>query len=158
MKPRKLTLALLSSAVIGAGAFAPAALAASAKVETLPQLPPETVQGAVRYVSGGIGHSEARAFEHARDRYPLSLEFALKAKPRDEFTADVRVSIRNADGKVALLAMSQGPFLLAKLPAGIYDVKATHEGKTLERHVNVVEDKHAQLTFVWPKDHARQNG
>lgn len=158
MKLGRLTLALLSAGALCAGASAPAAYAAAAKHEPAATLPPETVMGQVRYVSGGIGHGEAIAFERARDRYPLSLEFALQAKPRDEFTADVKVSIRDASGKVALLALSQGPFLLARLPAGIYDVKATHRGKTLERHVNVAEDKHAHLNFVWPKERARQNG
>lgn len=158
MKLRNITLALLSAGTLCAGAFAPGAYAAAAKRDPAAMLPPETVQGQVRYVSGGIGHAEASAFERARDRYPLSLEFALHATPRDEFTADVRVSIRDAHGKVALLTLSQGPFLLARLPAGIYDVKATHRGKTLERHVNVVQDKHAHLTFVWPKDQARANG
>ncbi len=158
MKLTKLTLALLSAGTLCAGAFAPAALAAAAKREAAAMLPPETVQGQVHYVSGGIGQAEAAAFERARDRYPLSLEFALQSKPHDEFTADVKVSIRDANGKVALLTRSQGPFLLARLPAGIYDVKATHRGKTLERHVNVAEDGHAHLNFVWPKDHAPANG
>jgi hypothetical protein len=39
-------------------------------------LPPAQTQGAVTYVSGGIGQKEAQAFEAAARQYPLDLEFA----------------------------------------------------------------------------------
>ena len=158
MKIRKFTLAMLSAGAFGTGSFAPAAFAAEDMAQASAKLPPEMTQGEVRYVSGGIGRAEADAFKRAADRYPLSLEFALEAKPHDEYTADVRVAIRDAHGKTALLALSEGPFLLAKLPAGIYDVKATHQGRTLERHVSVAEGKQAHVTFVWPKADGRDNG
>ena len=151
MRLTKITLALLSAGALGAGGFAGTALAAGAMRAPAAQLPAEVVQGQVRYVSGGIGHDEAMAFERAERRYPLSLEFAQRAKPRNEFTADVKVMIRDAKGKLALHTVSQGPFLLAKLLAGRYDVKATQDGRTLDRHVVVADGKHAHVGFLWPQ-------
>lgn len=126
------------------------AFAAVAHLDAATKLPAEKVQGEVHYVSGGIGHDEALAFERAERRYPLGLEFAKKAKPRNEFTADVEVLIRDAKGKTMLDTVSDGPFLLAKLPAGRYDIKATQDGKTLERHAAVVKGKPTHVGFLWP--------
>src|SRR3989442_14730251 len=83
-------------------------------------LPPEQTQGAVTYVSGGIGQQEAQAFEAAAAQYPLALEFALKHAPRAEFTASVHVIVTDVKGQHVLDTRSDGPFLLAKLPAGRY--------------------------------------
>jgi hypothetical protein len=124
------------------------AFAATAQPDAA-KLPAEKVQGEVHYVSGGIGHDEALAFERAEHRYPLALEFANKAKPRNEFTADVKVVIRDAKGKTMLDTVSDGPFLFAKLPAGRYDIKATQDDKTLERHATVVKGKPAHIGFLW---------
>jgi hypothetical protein len=134
---------------VGTALATSTAFAAVAHHDAMTKLPAEMVQGQVRYVSGGIGLDEARAFRQAERQYPLTLEFANKAKPRDEFTADVRVVIRDANGNMVLDAVSSGPFLLAKLPAGRYDIKATQDGKTLERHATVVEAKPKHVGFLW---------
>jgi len=148
MRLSRITLALISAGMLWA---AGAATAATAMDGSAAKLPAETVQGQARYISGGIGRGEALAFEHAQSRYPLSLEFAQKAKPHDEFTAGVKVMVRDARGKIALATVSQGPFLLAKLPAGRYDIKATQDGRTLERHATVTDGGHAHVAFVWPQ-------
>ena len=158
MKLTRFTLALLSAGTLCAGTSVQAASAKAAKVDPAAKLPMESAQGDVRYVTGGVGHGEALAFERAEKSYPLSLEFAMKARPRDEFVADVSVSIRDANGKTSLDAKSQGPFLLAKLPAGRYDIKATMDGKTLERHATVVDGKSAHVSFVWPQAASGRHG
>jgi hypothetical protein len=118
------------------------------------KLPAETVQGQVRYITGGIGHDEALAFRQAERHYPLGLEFAIKAKPRNEYAADVAVVIRDAKGKTVLDTVSSGPFLLAKLPAGRYDLKAKRDDKTLERHATVIDAKPTHVDFLWRSDGA----
>jgi len=142
----KLSQVFLASTALAAST----AFAAVAPHGTMTGLPAEMVQGQVRFVSGGIGLDEARAFRHAERNYPLTLEFADSAKPRDEFTAGVRVVIRDAKGRTVLDTVSSGPFVLAKLPAGRYDIRATQEGKTLERHATVVEAKASHVGFLWP--------
>jgi len=112
-------------------------------------LPPEQTQGAVTYVSGGIGQDEAQAFEAAASRYPLALEFAIKHTPRAEYTADVHVVVTDAQGTRVLDTNSDGPFLLAKLPAGRYTVTAERHQQTLTRTVHVATHKPTHVMFLW---------
>ena len=114
-------------------------------------LPPEQTQGAVSYVSGGIGKEEAQAFETAAKQYPLSLEFAVKHAPRAEYTADVHVMVKDAQGKSVLDTRSDGPFLLAKLPTGHYTVTAEQHGQTLTKAADIATHKPAHLMFLWAK-------
>jgi len=79
-------------------------------------LPPEKTQGQITYITGGVGSDEAAAVKQAESKYPLSLEFVQHAKPRDEFLANVDVTIRDQAGKTALKTTSDGPFLLGKMP------------------------------------------
>lgn len=125
--------------------MAPLAFAALPSV-----LPPEQTQGAVTYVSGGIGQDEAQAFEAAAAQYPLALEFAIKHTPRAEYTADVHVVVTDAQGTRVLDTNSDGPFLLAKLPAGRYTVTAERHQQTLTRTVHVATHKPTHVMFLWP--------
>ncbi|MFY9328537.1 MAG: hypothetical protein WAO76_11045 [Georgfuchsia sp.] len=56
-------------------------------------LPPEKPQGAMHYVSGGIGQEEATAMKQAESKYPLSLEFGQHVTPNEEYLASVDVRI-----------------------------------------------------------------
>jgi hypothetical protein len=112
-------------------------------------LPAEQTQGAVTYVSGGIGQEESQAFEAAAAQYPLALEFALKHTPRAEFTANVHVIVTDAKGQHILDTRSDGPFLLAKLPAGRYTVTAERKGETLTKTVHIAPAKSAHALFLW---------
>lgn len=116
---------------------------------TLGALPPEQTQGAVTYVSGGIGQDEAQAFEAAATQYPLALEFAIKHAPRAEYAADVHVMITDAQGRRVLDTHSDGPFLLAKLPMGRYTVTAERQQQTLTRTVRVATHKPTHVLFLW---------
>lgn len=111
-------------------------------------LPPERIQGSVRYLTGGVGPDETAAMRTAEARYPLSLEFIHKARPR-EYLADVRVTIKNHAGRNALATNSEGPFLLANLPNGRYTVWAEENGKIKVRHVSIRANQHERLTFEW---------
>jgi hypothetical protein len=114
-------------------------------------LPPLQTKGDLAWVSGGIGQSQAKAFEHAEVRYPLTLEFVVKPAAKSaiaEFTAAVPVTITNEHGKEMLSATAQGPFMLLKLPHGRYTVTAEHRGKKIERHVWVGHGHH-RVVFEW---------
>lgn len=115
----------------------------------LSTLPPEQTQGAVTYRSGGIGRDEAQAFAAASTQYPLTLEFAAKHTPHAEFLADVHITIKDVRGQSILDTQSDGPFLLAKLPAGYYTVTARQQGQTLTRNVHVTAAKSAHVLFLW---------
>lgn len=113
-------------------------------------LPPVQHSGAIEYLSGGIGQEESRAIEHASKTWPLTMEFAVKDKKHAEFTADVKVVVRDAKQHEALQTDAKGPFLLAKLKPGKYEVDATLDGKTLHEKVDVKHGHPAKLMFVWP--------
>jgi hypothetical protein len=124
--------------------MAPLAFAALPKA-----LPPEQTQGGVTYVSGGIGQEESQAFEAAAAQYPLALEFAIKHAPRAEYTANVHVVVTDTQGTRVLDTHSDGPFLLAKLPAGRYTVTAERHQQTLTRTVHVANHKPTHVMFLW---------
>lgn len=117
---------------------------AHAAAESAP-LPPARTQGDITWLSGGIGQNEAQAMERAANHYPLSLEFVVKPEQEGmpaEFTANVPVTITNAKGTEVFGAMSTGPFMLLKLPAGHYRVSVEMNGKKLERQVDVGRQPH----------------
>jgi len=113
-------------------------------------LPETQMQGAVSYVSGGIGEDQSDAFKRAAAEYPLELLFAQKATPRDEYLADVRVTICDRAGNAVLETTSAGPFLLANLPAGKYSIDAEYNGERKHQSVDVRNGKHRRAVFVWP--------
>jgi hypothetical protein len=113
------------------------------------QLPAERWQGGLSFVSGGIGQDEATAFKKLAGSYPLALEFIRHAEPKDEYEADVAVTIRRGDGKTVLDVQSEGPFLLVNLPDGTYTVHAEKEGKPIQRTVRVKSDGHQRVVFEW---------
>ncbi len=112
-------------------------------------LPATHRQGEVTYLSGGIGLNESDAIKHAAKAYPLELEFVLKAKPKDEYLADVKVQIKDAHDKTMLNATADGPFLLAKMPAGKYTVSADRHGKLEHRQVEIAANGHQRVVFAW---------
>ncbi|MGH8736796.1 MAG: carboxypeptidase regulatory-like domain-containing protein, partial [Burkholderiales bacterium] len=100
---------------------------AHAAMQSAQALPPMQTKGDIAWVSGGVGESQAKAFEHASARYPLTLEFIVKPDAkgaRAEFTAAVPVTVRDMHGKALFRATSQGPFMLLMLPHGRYTVIA----------------------------------
>lgn len=111
-------------------------------------LPDEVKQGSVRYVTGGIGADAVAAFKQAATKYPLELLFAQKAAPNDVYLADVKVTVRQS-GKVMLEAESGGPFLLAYLPPGKYQIEAVSEGVSRQQIVDLQSRKHRRVVFVW---------
>lgn len=134
LKP--LTVALAATFALATGA----ALAALPSVKT---------QGDVQYVTGGVGEEEAQSIEAMESKFPLVLEFVEKAKPHDEYVADVDVTVTDRKGRNVLMTRADGPFLLAKLPRGEYRVKATYAGHTLAKRIHVAAHASTPAVFVW---------
>ncbi|RQO54700.1 hypothetical protein DBR47_21745 [Paucibacter sp. KBW04] len=105
----------------------------------------------IEYLSGGIGSDEAKAIQAAAPHWPLTLEFAIKGKPRDEFAAHVGLQLRDAKGGLLLKTYAEGPFFLARLPAGRYEVEAQFAGQTLRKRVDVKQGQAARALFLWPQ-------
>lgn len=109
----------------------------------------QEVQGSISYVTGGVGEDEATTFKRAAAGFPLELQFVHKSASKAEFLADVKVTIRDRSGTVLLDAVSDGPFLLAKLPSGTYQIEADHDGVAKRQTVEIRAGKHKRAVFVW---------
>jgi hypothetical protein len=127
-----------------------ALLAGGAWADAAATLPPVQRSGQVEYLSGGIGEAQSKTMEIAAPHWPLTLEFAVKDKPRADFAANVDVIVRDVHGHTALRTESVGPFLLARLAPGRYAVDATFAGKTLHENVTVARNTPTTAVFVWP--------
>jgi hypothetical protein len=125
------------------------ALAVTAMGASTSALPIEQVQGSVSYLSGGIGLDESNAIKQAASQYPLELEFVRKATPKAEYLSDIKVTIKDHAGKTVLNTIANGPFLLAKLPAGQFTVTAERGGEAKQRVVNIKAQRHERVMFVW---------
>ena len=105
--------------------------------------------GAVSYVSGGIGmESRARLDSLSRD-FNLKLVFASAS---GEYLSGVRVTVADAAGRTLLDATSEGPWFLAKLPAGTYQIVATSTGKAQKRQIAVGRAGLATIDFRWASE------
>ena len=114
------------------------------------ELPAAQTQGAVSWVSGGIGEGTAADFKAAQSQYALSIEMSRRALPKNEYVSDAEVKIVDAKGAAVLQTKADGPFMLVKLPPGSYRVEATLDGKTAKSGVLKVGSKgsvHASLVF-----------
>jgi len=110
-------------------------------------LPPLQTFGSVSYITGGIGLDESTAIKAAEKEFTLSLLFAQTK--RGEYLSDVKVSIKDQAGKAVLEAVSDGPMLLARLPAGAYQVSADYDGNVLVKTVRVEGKGVTRAGFVW---------
>ena len=112
-------------------------------------LPAAQKAGEVTYIMGGVGQTEANAIKHVAKYYPLELEFLQKAKPKDEYVADVQVRIKDAHNKMVLNVTANGPFLLAKMPDGKYTVSAERGHKIEHRQIEISAKDHQRVVFEW---------
>jgi hypothetical protein len=136
-----LTLLLLAMAMLSA----PVASADEPRLQS---------NGAVEYLSGGVGKEEADALKQQSADYALTLEFASSRSAEGDtspgaYVADVRVDIRDAQGRPMLNTMSTGPLLLVRLPPGDYTVVADWDGVRKQRSIDVPEGARRHVVFMW---------
>jgi hypothetical protein len=122
-------------------------LVAGAADLIMPTLHPHS-EGSITYVSGGFGIDERQAMDAVAKDYNLKLIFAEKGS--GAYLADAKVSIVGMKGQKILDAVSNGPWFMARLPAGHYTITAAIEGKSLVRKATVTGGRHSQVRFYWP--------
>ncbi len=118
---------------------APAVVAAPSEVST----------GQITYISGGIGSDEAAEMKSMASRYALEVVSVTKAGPKEQYTADFRIIIKDTAGKTLVDAMSEGPFFFVNLPEGRYQVDASQDGVRKSQRVSIKRRGHLRLVFVW---------
>ncbi|HTP60901.1 MAG TPA: hypothetical protein VMJ14_02350 [Burkholderiales bacterium] len=138
----------LATAALALAALAmPVSPNALATVPT--NLPPEQHQGAISFIAGG-NSDNFQAFERAAPDYPLALELLRHGAHRDAFLPGARISLRDAQGKEVLSMNLDGPFLLARVPAGRYLASVTYSGKTVKRSILVKHGDNHRVVLEWP--------
>lgn len=105
----------------------------------------------IAYVSGGIGANAEEKLRAQRSAYNLMLVFTLN---EGNYLADVKVTLANARGGTLLEHVADGPYFMAKLPAGQYTISATHAGKTQTRRVSVAGKGLTAAYLRWPSNPA----
>lgn len=143
-------LALGATAVMNAIVLSAVMLHVPAHAQAEGALPEVQKSGAVEYLTGGVGLDESTAIKSASGQWPLSLVFSVQADGRAQFASDVKLEIHDAKGVLALDVTATGPYLLARLAPGSYNLRATLAGKTLERKVQVKKGASARVELVWP--------
>jgi hypothetical protein len=105
--------------------------------------------GGIAYVSGGIGSGQQDTLDSVSGRFNLKLTMATKD---GKYIGRADVRIVNQQGQSVLSTVSDGPLLLAKLPAGNYKVEATAEGQSLSQDVAVPAAGQKQMVLTWPQE------
>ena len=102
--------------------------------------------GSVPYLSGGVGLDEREVLNQTGRDYNLKLSFALTSR---NYLGDVAVEIRDSAGRVALEAISEGPWFFAKLPPGRYTVVVKCNENTQQKAVQVSGMGQRVPNFFW---------
>src|SRR5215510_2040428 len=108
--------------------------------------PEVQIHNGIPYVSGGFGLEERAELNAIGKTDNLELSFALQNK---DYIGGAEVVIKDKNGAEILEAVSDGPLFFAKLPEGVYTVKATAMGKTLEQTAHVPSQGQTRLYFAW---------
>ncbi|SDC30305.1 hypothetical protein [Paraburkholderia lycopersici] len=109
-------------------------------------MPQVQQQGAVSYVSGGVGLDESKALLGAQHEWPLSLRFTGRG---GEYLADVHVQITDSHGASVLDTTSRGPYMLVRVRPGRYNVHVSHAGVDKTSTVTVGSNGSARASFIW---------
>jgi hypothetical protein len=129
-----MALALLAVSAV----LAPLASAKSDEVVRAPS--------GVMYVTGGAGSDAVELLKSMEKDFNLKLVFGNTS---GAYLSDVKVTIVDASGHLLLDATSEGPLLMAKLPAATYQVDATFSGHSRSRKVTVAANKLITVDFRW---------
>ena len=140
MNVAKITAA---AAIVAVGfGFSPLSFSAGDIVSLQPEQ-----QGAVSFVSGGVGDDEAQAIKSMAANYPVEMLFVARSTP-NQYLANVKVQVTDKGGNVVLDTTTRGPFLYAKLPPGRYTVSAEAEGGLKKQNIQVTGARQ-RVMLVW---------
>ena len=105
--------------------------------------------GNVAYVSGGVGLESLDQLSSIARDFNLKLVFALTS---GAYLSGVQVAIIDRKGQTIVDATSDGPWFMAKLPAGSYQVIATVAGKAEKRQVSVGTSGLKTVNLRWASE------
>lgn len=108
------------------------------------------------FVSGGISAEEVAEFKARAKAFLLEIVFVQKADPEDnarieEYLAEVNLQIKDSKGNEVINITTEGPYFLADLPLGKYQIVAEHEGVVKTNVVRIAAKKHQRVVFLWDR-------
>lgn len=130
----------LAVALLGMTSLASFASANDAVIQT---------SGGVTHVSGGVGAESIEELNVLSKDFNLKLVFALNS---GVYVSNVTVVIADAAGRPMLNATSDGPWFLAKLPAGNYQIAATFAGTAVTRRITVGAARLSTVDMRWASE------
>jgi hypothetical protein len=138
---------VLLAAILGATGLACAAQAMSEPGARLAQ-PPQT-SGGIPYLSGGVGVEERDQIREKANDYNLWIWLARTGS--GYFLADVKVNIEDARGRPVLDTVTNGPWLLARVPPGRYTIRTDQSEAPTTVTVGAVGHTQTVLRFPGPE-------
>ena len=127
--------ALIGLAMLGAALGAPALAQELRQIEGVP------------VVTGGVGVDEREEMLLALPDYNLKVVTA--ARRSGEYLADVALEVRDATSKRVFGATLDGPWLLARLPPGGYELRVSFADRTQTTKVTVPAQGRRDAYFYW---------
>lgn len=103
----------------------------------------------ISYVSGGVGLVSRERLDALAGEFNLKLVFTLES---GAYLSAITVVIADASGKPLIRTVTDGPLLLAKLPAGNYNVSTSLGEWRLERKIGIAADKRKVEYFRWASE------
>lgn len=110
--------AIAAACALGVSVACAAPVTAVSPTEATPS--PQT-SGGVQWLTGGVTLEERDAIREQASDYNLWIWLARTGS--GYFLADVRVSVEDAAGRPVLDTVTDGPWLLARLPPGRYTIR-----------------------------------
>jgi hypothetical protein len=103
--------------------------------------------GTAPAISGGVSLNARDTLRGSEKNANVKLVFALNT---GNYVSDVGVKVTDSSGKVVIDDTSNGPWLLARLPAGSYTATATYNGNAVTQRFSVGKSGMRTAQFRWP--------
>ncbi len=97
------------------------------------EMPQEQREGAIAYITGGVGSEEREYLESQRAKYNLRV---LSASKVGDFQGDTNIVLYDNKGAV-LLSAEIGPIFYANLPKGAYTLIARDGDKKITKQLRI---------------------
>jgi len=98
------------------------------------------------FITGGVGEEELEQINASRGEFNVQL---LMAEKTGTYVTGVWVVIVDAKGSKVLEVEGAGPYLLVKLPAGVYQINALYDALSQNKRLELREGKPQKVTFSW---------
>lgn len=125
---------------LGAGALALLPVLAHAFLE---------LQGtdSVRFVTGGVSFEERQEIVMVLPDYNLKVITA--AQQSGEYLADATLTLSDASGRTVIASTLDGPWLLARVPPGAYELTCTYDARQQRQRITIPAAGRREAIFHW---------